>query len=94
MSAEKPSPQITVQALPAVLTKAELEVHLHITEDFLRTWMESATKEIPAIPHFGIGQKIVFPTESVLAWLAEYHGYGGTMKDPKHRPRLRRKQPA
>lgn len=85
------STQIVVQALPAVLTKAEMDVHLHITDDFLRTWMQSAIPEIPAIPHFGIGQKILFPTEAVLAWLAEYHGYGGKMKDPKHRPKLRKR---
>lgn len=94
MPADKPSLQIAVQAIPAVLTKAELEVHLHIAEDFLRTWMEAATDDIPAIPFFTIGQKTLFPSAAVLAWLAEYHGYGGDMRDPSTRPKTRRKQPA
>ena len=82
-----------VQQLPAVLTTAEAQAFLRLPDDFLRMWLNNGSKLAPAIPHFKYGQKIVFPTEAVLAWLAEYHGYGGTMKHPSMRPKTKRKGP-
>ncbi len=87
-------PLIEIQPLPAVLSGiAEAQVHLRLPDDFLRQWLEIGNDKIPAIPHFRFGQKICFPTAAVLAWLEEFHGYGGTMRHPSMRPKTKRKQP-
>lgn len=90
----EPPPIISVMPLPAVLSgMAEAQTYLRLPDDFLRQWLDNGSPTAPAIPHFKMGQKLCFPTEAVLAWLAEYHGYGGTMKHPSMRPKTKRKGP-
>lgn len=89
------APMFTVQPLPAVLSGlAEAQAYLRLPDDFLRTWLDLGNDKVPAIPHFRLGQKICFPTEAVIQWLCEYHGYGGEMRHPSMRPKTKRKGPA
>lgn len=90
----EPQPIVSVMPLPAVLSGvAEAQAYLRLPDDFLRQWMDHGSEKSPGIPHFRYGQKVAFPTEAVLAWLAEFHGYGGSMKHPSMRPKIKRKPP-
>lgn len=93
MSAD-PMPLPAIQTLPAVLSgMAEAQTYLRLPDEFLRQWLEIGDDKTPAIPHFRLGQKICFPTEAVLVWLADYHGYGGSMRHPSTRTKIKRKPP-
>lgn len=90
----EPAPPImTVQSLPAVMCEDEIRAYLRVPSDFLRTWLVASGDMVPSIPHFQMGQRTLFPTERVLAWLTEFHGYGGDMNHPSRKPKPKRRQP-
>lgn len=76
-----------VAALPPVLRGVpELLVFLKLPEDFVKTWVEVGTPQIPALPHLQVGGTRLFQTMQVLQWLERYHGYGGEMRAVAQRP--------
>ncbi|RYD29350.1 MAG: hypothetical protein EOP86_21860 [Verrucomicrobiaceae bacterium] len=76
----------TVETLPAILRGIpELVVYLKLPEDFVRTWVAGGNALTPAMPHFKVGAGMNFVTTEVIRWLAQYHGWGGMMKDPATR---------
>ena len=77
--------------LPAILRGvAEVEIYLRLPQEFVAAWIDAPPGAIPAMPHFQCGGTKTFHVPAVLAWLEQYHGYGGDMRPTSQRPSITR----
>lgn len=78
--------------LPAILRGvAEVEIYLRLPQEFVAAWIDAPPGgAIPALPHFQCGGTKTFHVPAVLAWLEQYHGYGGDMRPISQRPHVTR----